>query len=379
MRVKIAHLIGRTAGGGGRTIGLNCIAPCAREFETVALTGLEGDLAEQLEQRGVRVEKFSLDAPARSVFAAPKIARSLKRERPDVVVLHGQPAGFTGAMATRWAGVRAVIYFAWFPSFYTDWDLWRVLRNRVVESVSCGAARRVVCASATTRQQYLLRRLAKESQVVRVPAGIVTAAGGAARDRREVRRRLGLGESGTLVVSVGRLADQKRVDWLVRAWAEVERRDASAELLIVGDGAERGKLEKIARELKLKRCRFLGYRANGAEFFTAADLAVVTTLFEAPGFTVLEAMAAGCPVVATQADGVTEAILDSRGGRLVPVAEPSALANEIGAVLADEGLRARLGEAGQNFVETEHSQERVLAEQFALYREVAAEARGVGR
>ena len=369
--VKLVHIIGRTAGGGGRTIGLNCIGPCAREFDTVALTGRAGDLAELLEQRGVRTQRLSLDAPARSVFSVFKIARLLRRERADVVVLHGQPAGFTGGLAVRWAGCKAVVYFPWFPSFYTDWDALRVLRNHWVERVSCGVARRVVCAGAATRYQYLLRRLATEEQLVAVPAGIAPGPAAVA-DRAAARARLGLEAGRPWVVCVGRLADQKRVDWLVRAWREVERVHAEAGLAIVGDGAERGALEALARELGLRRCRFLGYRPDGAEFFAAADVAVVTTLFEAPGFTVLEAMAAGCPVVATDADGVAEAVRDSGAGRLVPVANPAALAGAIVELLGNAKLRAEFGAAGREFVAERHGLAAVLQRQFALYREVAA-------
>ena len=378
--MKLVHVIGRTAGGGGRTIGLNCIAPCAREFATVALTGRAGDLAELLEQAGVRTQRLSLDAPARSVFSVLRMARILRRERPDVVVLHGQPAGFTGGLAVRWAGVRAVVYFPWFPSFYTDWDTLRVVRNHWVERVSCGVARKVVCAGGATRYQYLLRGLATEEQLVMVPAGIAVGAEDATRprtatalpDRAAARARVGWDRKCPRVVCVGRLADQKRVDWLVRAWRWVEERNAEARLAIVGDGAERGKLEALARELGLRRCEFLGYRAAGAEFFGAADVAVVTSLFEAPGFTVLEALAAGCPVVATEVDGVAEAVRESGGGRLVPPGDPVALAGAIGELLGNAGLRAELGAAGRGFVARRHSLEAVLQRQFALYREVGA-------
>lgn len=371
MPVKLLHIIGRTAGGGGRTVGLNYIAPCVREFETVAITGRAGDLAEQLELRGVRTHRVALDDPTRSVFSILKISRILRRERPDVVVLHGQPAGFTGGLAAKLAGWRNVAYFTCFPSFYTDWDFFRVWRNHLVERVSCRVSRLVFCTCEAARYQYLLRRLADESRLVCVRAGIDLEFVRPVADKAALRARLGLDPERPLVVSVGRLVDQKRVDWLLRAWQSVGERNPEAELVIIGDGPERLALEALGRELQLKRCRFLGFQPGGHAFFEAADLAVVTTLFEAPGFTVLEAMAAGCPVVATAADGVAESVLRAGAGRLVPVADPGALGVAIVELLADRSLRERMAAGGRQFVEAQHSLPAALAEHFALYRRIA--------
>ncbi|HEY1169822.1 MAG TPA: glycosyltransferase family 4 protein [Verrucomicrobiae bacterium] len=347
----MAHIIGMADGGGGRTVGLNAIAPCAEHFETYAILGRKGDLPELLRQRGVQVFTTGLDHAMRSLFSLPSLVSILRRIKPDVVVNYGQPGGMVGALACRLAGIKNVLYVTCFPSFYTDWDLFRVIRNHIVERISCRWATMVGCPSEAARYQYLLRQLVPSERAVYFPLGVDVKHINPTADKAAIRRELGLPEGVPLVVNVGRLVDQKRVDWLVRAWALVEARDEKAVLVIVGDGAERAALEKLAAELKLKRCRFLGVQPNGSAFFSAADLAVVTTLYEIPGLTVLEAMAAACPVVVTAADGVAESVQASNGGGvLVPLADPEALAKGILTLLQDEQMRSVMGKQGRAYV-----------------------------
>lgn len=372
MRLRVAHIIGLAQGGGGRTVGLNAIAPCAEHFDTYAILGREGDLPELLRQRGVKVETVGLDHATKSLLSIPAIARRLRRIKPDVVVNYGQPAGLVGDLACRLAGIKKVLYVTCFPSFYTDWDMFRVIRNHLVERISCRGAAMVGCPSHAALYQYALRQLLKTGQAVYFPLGVRLESAEYSANKSELRAELGLPAEKPLVVSVCRLSDQKRVDWLVNAWAKVEKNNQQAELILVGEGEEKVALQNLAARLGLKRCRFLGYHPAGARFFSACDISVVTTMYEIPGLTVLEAMAARCPVVVTAADGVTENVLASQGGGLlVPSGDTNALADGLLELLASEEKRLAMGARGRAYVEREHALPQAQAFQRELISRVA--------
>lgn len=367
---RLLHIFARTQNGGGRTTCLDYVQPCVSEFQTRAVLGDDPELAGRLRRAGVEVWQTGIDRSTAGFLAIPKLVRILRSARPDGVVLHGQPGGFLGALAARWCGLRRVVYFAHFPSFYTDWDLFRVLRNRVVERRTCAAAARVICACEANRYQYLLRHLVDEQRVVTIPAGIRTDDIAPLTDRAALRRELQFDDPGIHVVSVGRLADQKRVDWLLRAWQQVERVLPEARLHVVGDGPERASLEALARQLGLVRCRFAGYQPAGHRYLQAADLAVVTSMFESPGLVVLEAMAAGCPVVANAVDGLSESVVPGVTGELAPPAAPGALAEAILRLIKDPQRRRDMSAQGRRLVESRNALPVILERQFAIYREV---------
>jgi phosphatidyl-myo-inositol alpha-mannosyltransferase len=150
------------------------------------------------------------------------------------------------------------------------------------------------------------------------------------------------------VLYVGRLEPRKGVEVLVRAMAEVQRRQPQARLTIAGDGPDRGRLADIARQAGV-HVRFAGAVTDDAlpAYFQAADVVCSPALGgESFGIVLLEAMASGCAVVASRIEGY-EALVGARAcARLVPPGAPMPLADAICDILADAALRRRLGEAG---------------------------------
>jgi glycosyltransferase involved in cell wall biosynthesis len=172
-----------------------------------------------------------------------------------------------------------------------------------------------------------------------------------------------------VVLTLARLEAQKGLEYLVGAASLVP--DAS--FLIAGDGGERQRLEALAREKGLAdRVRFLGYRDDARQLLATCDIFVLPSLFEGLPVSVLEAMAAGKPVVATAIPGTDEAVLHGATGLLVPPADPVALAGAINAVLSDPTLARRLGEAGRERVQQHFSAGRMVERIMALYEELLA-------
>jgi glycosyltransferase involved in cell wall biosynthesis len=373
MRSKVMHIIHEGQGGGGATLSLTYFPPYQAHFDTHVVTGCRGDLAERLRAKGMRVQALELDRPLRSLFSIPRLLRLIKKEKPDVVVVHGQWGGFAGAVAARGAGVKRVIYYTHMPTFYTDWDFYRIVRNRIAEAVTCYLAQLIVCPSRANRYQYLLRKLAPENRFVYIPNCVPDRHPPLGPAEKAAQRvELGLPTEGELVVSVGRLEDQKCVDWLVEAWAIVEGRHPTAHLCIVGDGRDRQALEALARARGLQRCHFWGAQKEGHRYFQVADVGVITSMFEALSLSLLEAMMCGCPMVGTKTDGVAEAIEDGVTGRVVRVADPGALAEALSALLTDRTGALKMGEKARAKALAEYELGSVLEKQFEAVRQLLA-------
>lgn len=179
-----------------------------------------------------------------------------------------------------------------------------------------------------------------------------------------------------LVVACGRLAPQKGYPDLLDAFAEVHR-DLGAHLWILGEGPERAALEhRIARLGLAGAVRLLGFQNNPYPYMAAADLFVLSSLHEGFGNVLVEAMATGTPVVATDCPhGPAEIIRDGENGLLVPPADPRALAGAMRRVLTDPALAARLAERGSARAQDFHIS-RIGAEYGAMLRALVAPSGG---
>ncbi|MDF0530678.1 glycosyltransferase [Tsukamurella sp. 8F] len=164
-------------------------------------------------------------------------------------------------------------------------------------------------------------------------------------DRAAARAELELGD-GPVALCLARMAEQKRHDILIDAW---KLRDDGV-LLLAGDGPLRADLERRAAPLG-DRVRFLGARSDVPRLLAATDVTVLTSDWEGLPIAVLESLAAGRPVVATDVDGLRE-VLGGGGGRLVPPRDPDAAARALGELLDDPAARAAEAEAGLATIRT---------------------------
>ncbi len=166
--------------------------------------------------------------------------------------------------------------------------------------------------------------------------------------RTEMRQALGVAEGGVLMTAVGRLTAVKNYPMLLRAAAEVFQSLPDAVLAVVGEGEAQSSLETFARDLGVEnRVRFTGFRKDVTALLHASDLFVHTSLMEGCPNAVLEAMAMGKPVVATEVGGVPELVLHGETGLLVPSGDEAALARALEGLLETPAVRRRMGEAGR--------------------------------
>jgi glycosyltransferase involved in cell wall biosynthesis len=188
------------------------------------------------------------------------------------------------------------------------------------------------------------------------------------RSVAEAKRRLGLSPGRLLVGAAGRLSAEKGFDLLIRAVDRLLRDGLDAELILVGEGGERAALEALVGELGLgDRVRLLGYRPDLPVWFEAMDGFALSSLREGLPNVLLEAMALETPVVATRIAGVPRLVRHGENGLLVGPGSVDELAEALGRLLRDAGLRRRLARAGRRTVEEGYSFAARMDKLRALY------------
>jgi sugar transferase (PEP-CTERM/EpsH1 system associated) len=195
----------------------------------------------------------------------------------------------------------------------------------------------------------------------------------AASQRDAARAELGLEPGQPVIISVGRLSPEKDYPTLLKAMALIQGQGLCPQLLLVGSGPERTALEEQARSLGLAdAARFLGERGDVPRLLAASDLFALSSLSEGVSMALLEAMAAGLPVAATEAGGTPEVVVPGHTGLLVPPGDPEALANALVILLKDPARAREMGRAGATWVQAEFSFEAMARAYARLYERTLA-------
>lgn len=242
----------------------------------------------------------------------------------------------------------------------------------IPEMLTTCCLHRGIAVSESTRSAWCGRPAMGPSRIKVIPNGVDVRRYRRARERRDARRELSLPDSCSHVLAiVGRLEEQKGHRFLLDAIQHLRGTFPGVCVLVAGDGSLRADLQEKAQTLGIERhVRFLGHCGNIQSVLDASDVFVLSSLWEALPFALLEAMASGLPIVATAVAGVPELVLHGETGFLVQPADPTGLASALRTLMASEELRASMGMAGQERVEREFSQRSMLAKTEETYREL---------
>jgi glycosyltransferase involved in cell wall biosynthesis len=219
---------------------------------------------------------------------------------------------------------------------------------------------RIVTVSEFQRDWALRVGVGTPEQVVSIPNGVPTNRAQARRSRSEVRAELGLGDA-FMILSTGRLAEQKGLEYLIRAAALLRQDLPAARIVLAGDGPLRDKLGKLVSSLGLEdTVALLGRRSDVGDLLAASDLVVLPSLWEGLSISLLEAMAAGKPVVTTSIGSNREVTNDGEAAVLVRPKDAASLAAAISSLAADGSRLQELGRKGQQVQRERYSLQRML-------------------
>ena len=358
-RPRILLLITLAETGGAQTYVAGLLPALVGRFDVLVGAHGEGPLRDAALAAGARfvpLRHVRRDLHVvHDVLGALELALLMRRERPDIVHANSSKAGLLGRLAAAITRVPIRIFTVHGWAFKAHSGAASAL-YRWADRLMAPLTTVTICVSERERSAGLAAGTCRAERTVVIPTAVDTAATEPARrDGRPPR-----------IVAVGRLAAPKDPVTLVRALAAVHGAPFSAQ--IVGDGPERPAVEREIRGAGLEHAvELTGERHDVLRLLVDADVFVLSSRSEGAPISILEAMAAGLPVVASNVGGVAEIVEDGTTGVLVPPGEPTALAAAIAPLLVDATLRVRLGDAGRTRVRERFDVVQLQRAHVALY------------
>ena len=306
-------------------------------FRPVVASPGTGPLPRDLERMGIRTLACPLERDIRLLRDAASlvsICRLLRRERPDIVHLHGAKAGFLGRIAAAACRVPVVVYTP--NNDYLDEPMPRLRRYALValERLVARLGGLVVSVSQEERQSWIDRGICSPDRIVTIHDGFDFSRAARLVPGARARQLLGIPPDCPVAGLIARLVPQKAPHVFLRSAAAVLRQRPDAHFLVVGDGPLDRDLRRLAAELGIAgNVHFLGFAEDLSTVYSALHVCVLTSLYEGLPMVVLESMFLGIPVVASQAYGVNE-VLSEGCGVITPVLDPEATARAMLRVFA---------------------------------------------
>ena len=334
-RTRVLYVINDLARAGAETqlVRLACALPVERYEARIVLLKERDDFADELARAGIAVVALHRRGPA-DLGVAWRLAREVRRLRPHVVHSFLFPANLLAAAVGRALGVPRVLV-----SQRSSYDSTLPARWRRIARLGHRLAHRVVVNSQAAMDEEIAAGCPPRI-LVHVPNAAPAPTDAPLPTAADLPK-------GAFVLSLGQLHPHKGHRVLIAAWPEVARARPEARLLMIGDGPCRGDLEAQARALGIDRSVTLaGFRSPVGAFVASCQVLVQPSITEGMPNAVLEAMAAGRPVVAARVGGLPELVAHGETGLLVTPGDPGELARALIAILEDPARAAGMGAAG---------------------------------
>ncbi len=381
-RIRVAHVITRLCKGGAQENTFHTVALADRERYAVELIsgptrGHEGSIEAAVEAAGIRIERepwlVRNPAPMHDAITLWRLAKRLRQGRYDIVHTHTSKAGLLGRLAAERAGVPIVVHTPHGNVFHGYFN--RYVSRAFVWAERHAARRtdRIVELTPGGIEEYLEEGIGQREQFTVIFSGIDTAPFGEAIERREdTRHELGVGPEHLLVGGVGRLEPVKGFIHFVHAARSIAESQPAARFVLAGQGSLDRELRSEAAPLS-GRFQFLGLREDVPRLMAALDVLVVPSLNEGMGRVLLEAGAAGVPVVASDVGGIPDIVDDGETGLLVPPRDATAIAEAVLSLLHTPERRSLMGATARAKVVPHFSLESMVARIENLYEELLHE------
>jgi glycosyltransferase involved in cell wall biosynthesis len=369
--VKIAYIVTRADPIGGVQIHVKDLASAvqAQGHDVTVMTGGTGPFVDALRAQGTPViplrHLIVPIGPMSDPLALKEILGRVRELRPDLLALHSAKAGVLGRLAGRWLGVPAVLTaHGW--TFTPGFPPIQGAAYRRIERLVGPLTSKIIAVSEFDRRLGLEAKIVPPNRIVTVHNGMPDIPASLRADPGRVPPRM---------IMVARFGAQKDHPTLLRALAGLT--DRPWQLDLIGEGPLQDDMRALATTLGIAdRVRFLGQRLDVDRLLAEAQLALLVTNWEGFPLSILEAMRAGLPVVATAVGGIDEAVNDGVTGYLVPRAGVDLLRDRIERLLESPALRSQMGAAGRTRFEQEFRLEHTVTRTLAVYKDVLAEASG---
>lgn len=331
---------------------------------------------------GIRIMNVPMErgiAPLKDLATLWRLWRVMSSLRPAVTNVGTPKAGLLGGLAAWMNRVPCRFYTLHGLRFETTRGAKRRLLIQM-ERLACRLAHRVICVSPSVRELAVASGLATPEKAIVLASGScngIDASRFAVNPRliqraTALRRQLGIPEKATVILFIGRLTADKGIPELVEAFSRLDEQVSDVRLLLVGCFEEEDPLPLDTRQRLEKHPHivFAGAVQDTPTVYAAADIVVLPSHREGLPTVVLEAQAAGKPVVGASATGIVDVITDGETGLLFPVGDVAALTNALTRLIKDTILARKLESAGQKRVDHEFQQGQVWDALYRAYLEV---------
>ncbi|MBW2440112.1 MAG: glycosyltransferase family 4 protein [Deltaproteobacteria bacterium] len=388
MRNKILHIITRLDMGGSAQNTLQTCKRLSGKYETILVHGPSHESRmTDLEKRIIEDDVKAVRAQGVKVIALPTMVRSIRplkdlrallslvwlifKEKPDIVHTHSSKAGILGRLAAKLAGVPHIIHTPHGHVFYGHFG---IIASKIflwVETIFSKFTDRMVALTDGEKNDYIKLSVCPPQKLFKIHSGVdLKQYMHSNGNRVEKKRSLGLDQNSTVIGFVGWLLPIKGPAYLLKAMAHIWPEHPTASLVMVG----KGELDVDLRAQALKinangRIKFLGWREDIHEILPVFDLLVLPSLNEGMGRVLVEAMAAGKPVVASEVGGIPDLVKHGETGYLVRPADERALANGIKKLLNDPESARQMGQRGKEYCR-QFSLEAMIQKLDDLYSEL---------
>ena len=363
--MKIAFVITRLDDIGGAQIHVRDLSTALRAagHEAVVVAGTNGFLANELQARGIPCYILQYLArevnPLRDVRCLPELRATLREIRPDIISTHSTKAGFIGRIAGKTLGIPT-LFTAHGWGFTEGRPPLQALAFWAIERATAPWTARIITVCESDRRAALRARVAPDDRVVTIYN---------AMPEIDASLRARPGVSPPRLVMVARLSHWKDHPTLLRALADLK--DLDWHLDLVGDGPLRGQVEELTHQLGLSsHVTFHGFCRDVPERLAEAQVFLLISKWEGFPRSILEAMRAGLPVVATDVGGVRESVVDGTTGFVVPRGDVDHLRACLHQLITSPELRVRMGAAGRARYEEKFTFDQLVERTTKIYESV---------
>ncbi|HMN30878.1 MAG TPA: glycosyltransferase family 4 protein [Caldilineaceae bacterium] len=363
--MKIAFIITRSDDIGGAQIHVRDLSTALRAagHDAVVLAGTDGVLADELRAQGVPY--YALDylgrevGPLQDVRSFSELCEKLRTIQPDIISTHSTKAGFIGRIAGKTLGIPT-LFTAHGWGFTEGRPPAQALAFWAVERATAAWAARIITVCESDRTAAVRAHVASGERLITIHNAMPDV---------DPTLRAKPGNSPVRLVMVARLSHWKDQPTLLQALAGLT--DLDWQLELIGTGPLRGELEELTERLGLtERVSFLGFRRDVSERLAAAQLFLLISKWEGFPRSILEAMRAGLPVVASAVGGVNESVVDGTTGFVIARGEAERLRTCLRQLITCPDLRIRMGAAGRTRYEEMFTFDRLVERTTKVYETV---------
>ncbi len=358
-QIKIAHIQLLPIMSGVQKIMIDFLSRLDKDlYEIYVICQAEGDMTRILEKNGIRCiylpELKREVSPVNDFIAFAKLLNIFKNYQFDVVHSHSSKPGFLGRISARLAGIPCIVHTVHGFAFHEFSAKLKIHFFTLLERIAALAADRIIFLNKVDYQFALEKNIVSRNKVAKINNGVQFHDLDLSVDVIKKKQELGIKPESKVVGFFGRLWEQKSPQDFVNSIPSVIKELPETEFIMVGDGPLLDDLLKNADRLSVrKNLKLLGWRNDVPELLKIIDVFVQTSLWEGMSLSILEAMAAGKPVVATDIKGNNEIVINNETGYLVSPNSPQQIADRVVTLLNNPELAAQMGAAAHNRIENE--------------------------